>query len=491
MELALEPRSGISIFGLGKQQRSPYISTVRRVNAVVEMTEDGRQQAAIFNLPGLVEFIAFGSGPARAMFLLEESLSFFIVTGNQIIKANVNQPPRTLGILTTTEGPVWMDSNGEQIFINDGETALIYNIEDDLLSGVTDSDYPTGAKGGVFLQQRFFVYIPSDHPDVAKRGRVYASAQANGNDWPGLNFFTPESVPDGIVGVARNANDLVVLGHKSIEWWSGAPTTLAGALGFRPIAGANVDVGLVAEQGYAKADQRLFIIGKSDGQTGVYSIEGYTAKKVSPPWVDDELDERPTHSIAICTSYAASGHMIFQVTLPGDSADNALTIIYDSSTDLWSFRESLHKPYYRGLFAAVGAKSVYITDAFEGRICRMSNTVYTEIDEPMPFELTSIHILKEGDMLAISEIWVDMETGLGTPTGQGLQPQGMLQISKDGGHTWKSEKWVNLGATGQYKRRAIRRRIGSARDIAIRFRVTDPVPRRVAGAYLRLIGGES
>ena len=491
MDANFDPRTAMSIFGLGEQQRSPFVSTVRRVNAVVEMMEDGRQQAALFNLPGLENFITLGNDPARALFLLESSLSFFVVVGNQIIKANVNQPPRTLGTLTTFEGPVWMDTNGPQIFINDGVSAFIYTIATDTLAGIISPNFPVGARGGIFLQQRFFVFTPGDSPDVAARGRVYASNQLDGMSWDGLDFFTPEAVPDGIVGIARWANDLVIFGSRSIEWWSGAPTVLAGALGFRPISGANTEIGLVAELGFAGVDQQLLFIGKSDGQTGFYSIQGYAAKKISAPFIDDELASRPTHSIAVCTSYAVSGHTMFQATLPGVTSDIALTVVYDTSNKMWSFRESLNKPYYRGLLAARGAKSVYISDAFTGRICQMSSTVYTEVDEPMPFEVSSVHILKEGDAIAISEIWVDLETGFGTPTGQGFDPQGMLQISKDGGHTWKSERWVKLGRVGAYKSRAVRRRIGSARDIAIRFRVTDPVPRRVAGAYLKMIGGIS
>ncbi|NOT96234.1 MAG: hypothetical protein HOP00_07985, partial [Nitrospira sp.] len=66
-----------------------------------------------------------------------------------------------------------------------------------------------------------------------------------------------------------------------------------------------------------------------------------------------------------------------------------------------------------------------------------------------------------------------------------------IQVSKDGGHVWGSERWVPLGKIGDYRRRAVRRRLGASRDIAIRFRITDPIPRRVCGAYLKLMAGVS
>jgi hypothetical protein len=106
------------------------------------------------------------------------------------------------------------------------------------------------------------------------------------------------------------------------------------------------------------------------------------------------------------------------------------------------------------------------------------------------FEVTSIHLLKHGDRFSADSVQIDIETGLGLPVGQGDNPQGMIQVSKDGGHVWGAEKWVPLGKIGEYRRRATRRRLGAARDIAIRFRITDPIPRRLCGAYLMPAEGE-
>lgn len=481
-----EGQKPFPIFGLGQHQRVPFVSTVKRVNCVVEMTDNGRQQAAIFGLPGLEVFIDLGNIPCRGIYTTDNSLTFYAVTGDQIIRASYNQSPTIIGSLTTDQGPVWMDSNGSQLFINDGVTAYIYTFDTQSLEQIADPNFPVGARGGMYLAQRFLVYTPSD---AANSGRIYASDQADGLAWDPLNFFTPESVPDGIRGITRWFNDCVVFGDSSIEWWASAPTTLAGALGFRPITGANSEVGLEAELGLAGADQNLYFVGNGNGQTGIYKLKGYTAVKISPPSIDEELVKRATHSIAICTAYMVSGHPIFQLTLPNPDKALALTIIYDALTDLWSFRESAAKPYYMGLFAVTNNDAVYITDAFSGAICKMVATVFDECGGPMVFEVTSIHIMKDGDTLSIDKIQIDVETGLGTATGQGSDPQGMIQVSKDGGRIWGSERMVSLGKIGKYRARAIRRRIGAARDLAIRFRITDPIPRRVTGAYLKLTAG--
>lgn len=477
----------IEIFGLGAQQRSPFISTVKRVNAVVEMTDNGRQQAAIIGMPGLSSYLTTGARPPRALFIREGELTFYVVVDDLILKCLANTPTVTIGTFTTIEGPVWIADNGSQLFFNDGVKAFIYTLATGVMTQVTDPDFPTNARGGDFLQQRFWVYTTTG----VNAGRVYGSDQLNGLSWDALNFFTPEALPDGIVAVFRWFNNLVVMGKTSIEWWTGISTQIPGLLGFQSITGANTEVGLGGELSYFGVGQRLFFLGRVSGQAGIYEIVNYTAVKVSTPAVDADIVGRMNHSVSIGTGYMISGHAIFQITFPATTVQGAITWALDAETMLWCERQSYDKPYYRGLFASTTLDRVFISDAFTGTIWEMSDAYQTEGTDPLIFEVTSIHMLKQGDRLAVDSIQVDVETGLGLSVGQGSDPQGMIQVSKDAGHVWGMERWVPLGKIGEYRRRAVRRRLGASRDIAIRFRVTDPIPRRVCGAYLLLVAGVS
>lgn len=474
-------RTAISIFGLGANQRSPFISTIKRVNAVVEMTENGRQQAAIIGMAGLLAYLTTGGPrPARALFIREGELTFYVVIDDNIYKMSANTSPLIIGTFTTIEGPVWITDNGPQLFFNDGVKAFIYTLATGVMTQITNPSFPSGARGGTFLQGRFWVYT-TPNPGG---GRVYGSDQLDGLSWDPLNFFTPEATPDGIVSVFRWYNNLIVFGKTSIEWWTGISVQIPGLLGFQPITGANTEVGLGGELAYARVGQRLFFLGRVSGQAGVYEIVNYTAEKVSTPAVDADIVTRINHSVSIGTGYMVGGHAIFQLTFPATTVQNAVTWALDADTMFWCERQSYNQPYYRGLYAATTLDRIFMTDAFTGTIWEMSDAYQSEGADPLIFEVTSIHILKEGDQLALHSVQIDMETGLGVSVGQGSNPQGMIQVSKDGGHVWGDERWVSLGKIGEYKRRAIRRRLGAARDIAIRFRVTDPIPRRVCGAYL-------
>jgi PKD repeat protein len=73
----------------------------------------------------------------------------------------------------------------------------------------------------------------------------------------------------------------------------------------------------------------------------------------------------------------------------------------------------------------------------------------------------------------------------------GTDPRVMLRISNDAGRTWITEQWRSAGRVGEYDRRVRWNRLGSARRRVFEVSVTDPVPWRVTGAYLKANQSES
>jgi len=65
-------------------------------------------------------------------------------------------------------------------------------------------------------------------------------------------------------------------------------------------------------------------------------------------------------------------------------------------------------------------------------------------------------------------------------------PQIMLQISKDYGHTWGTERWQSLGKTGEYKQRVRWTRLGCGYAFTFKLRISDPVKRSIIGVYARV-----
>jgi hypothetical protein len=67
----------------------------------------------------------------------------------------------------------------------------------------------------------------------------------------------------------------------------------------------------------------------------------------------------------------------------------------------------------------------------------------------------------------------------------------MLDWSDDGGHVWGNEHWTGIGAIGDYKNRAVWRRLGASRDRIYRLTVTDAVKPIVLGAHLEAIASNA
>ena len=103
----------------------------------------------------------------------------------------------------------------------------------------------------------------------------------------------------------------------------------------------------------------------------------------------------------------------------------------------------------------------------------------------------SPHVSDEQIWQYVSSFQLDVQTGQGTPLGQGLDPQIVLQYSNDSGHTWSQELRVSAGVQGQYAWRAIWRRLGKSRKRTWRVVMTDPVRWHLLSAFVGMEKGTS
>ena len=71
-----------------------------------------------------------------------------------------------------------------------------------------------------------------------------------------------------------------------------------------------------------------------------------------------------------------------------------------------------------------------------------------------------------------------------------MDPTVLLSWSDDGGHTWSNDHPASLGVMGNYKNRAIWRRLGASRNRIFRIAISDPVKKVLIGAYMDLEGAE-
>lgn len=94
------------------------------------------------------------------------------------------------------------------------------------------------------------------------------------------------------------------------------------------------------------------------------------------------------------------------------------------------------------------------------------------------------HITQEDKRIFISQFQLILEPGVGNRSEPGLDPQVMLRVSHDAGHTWEPEQQMSAGELGHYRKRVIARQLGQARDLVFEVTVSDPVAWNLVEAFL-------
>lgn len=448
----------IPLFGIGNVGKSVNVDAQKRTNLYVEMQRDAEKgNLTLYPTPGLETFVNFGSYPSRGVYKMGDFL--YVVNRFTLWRVANDGAMTNLGSLVTASGRVDFSDNGTQIIIVDGPNGYIYNTSTLAFTQITSPNWP-GASTVTFLNGYFVITEPDS-------GRFYCSALYDGLTWAALDFATAESNPDDLIRVMADNGQLILFGPETTEFWgdSGAQD-----FPFARVGAAAIEWGLAARWSLAKfMDSTIFLRRNRLGAVQVCTLAGYNAVPVSNPEIDSIFSKYSGVENATGFSYMVSGHPFYQINFP--SADESW--LYDGLTRAWSKVQS-GKGRHRAEMQQNYLDRSYVSDYENGKLYYFRDGAYTDDGAPIVRELITRH-QSIGQWSVFDEIWMEMEAGAADLVGQGSDPKLMLQISKDGGHTWGREIMVAMGKQGEYRRRAVFRNLGRARDWVFKFRVTDPV----------------
>lgn len=453
----------VPLFGIGNKGKSPNVNDQERLNLYVEVQSDPEVNTlAMYCTPGLVSNVNFGANPCRGAYS-KGDLRYF-VNRSTFYEVSNDGTMTARGTLLTTGGRVDISDNGAQVCIVDGTYGYTYTIASTTFAQITAPGFNPSSTV-TFLNSYF---IASN----TNSGQFQISGSYDGTTWDALDFATAESDPDNLVRVIANNGQLVLFGEKSTEFWgdSGAqdfPLARVGASG--------VEWGLAARWSLCKfSNSSLIFLGKNRlGQVQVFLMSGYTPQPVSNPELDYTISQYSAFSDATAFAYMLGGHPFYQINFPSANDGAGESWLYDGLSNSWS-RVGYDTARHRAEIQVNHQDQSYVTDFENGKVYLVDENTYTDDGATIPRQLICRH-QATGDYSRISELWLDAEAGVGLVTGQGADPQVMLQISRDGGHTWGAEVWRSLGKIGKYAARARWLRLGRSRDWLFKFRITDPV----------------
>lgn len=448
----------IPLFGIGNTGKSVNVDAQQRLNLYVEVNQDPEKHVlTLYPTPGLATFVNFGDTPIRGLY--ERGNLMYAVHRGKLYSVAADGTTIELGTLLTTAGFVSFSDNGTQLMLVDGANGYIYNFTSGVFVRITDADFP-GGDFVEFLNGRFIVNKPAT-------GQFFISASYDGLVWDALDFATAESNPDNLQRLIVENGQIVLLGDKTTEFWGDSG---AADFPFSRIGSSALEWGIAAKLSLAKFMDSLIYLRKNRlGQVQVCVQSGASAQAVSSTAIDKQFAAYSTVSDATGFAYMLAGHPFYQINFPTVSK----SWLYDGQSKAWSELSSDDGRHRANIHIAFRERS-YVSDYATGKLYRLDADAYTDDGATIARQFQSRH-QASGDLTRISDLWLEMEAGVGLQTGQGSDPQMMMQISRDGGHTWGAELWRSIGKAGQYRARAKWNRIGAARDFVFRFRVTDPV----------------
>lgn len=468
--------------GPAYQSRSPAVNAQRCVNFYPEVDESGKNVLALYGTPGLRLLATCGGGPVRGMIAIGHLL--YVVSGGYLYEVNKANAVTTLGTIAGTDR-VSMSANRTQILIATGGTASVLSLVTGQVTTVTASGFPAAATHAAFLDSYSIV-------NNAGTDQFQISSSDDATTWDATDFASAEGNPDDIVALLTDHREVWLFGSKTIEVWYNSGNA---DFPIERLQGGYLEQGCAAPWSVAKAANTVFWLGiDTTGRGIVYQAQGYQPQRISTHAIEYQISTYSVISDAYGFTTQQDGHTFYWLTFP--TADK--TWVCDLSNGLWHERAYLNpstglQERHLASAHAVWNNMQIVGDRRNGRVYELDPDTYTDNSDPIRSVRACAAIWDKEDLrnAAHHRLEIDFEGGVGLTTGQGSDPQAMLRWSDSDGKQWSNEHWTGIGKIGEYRKRAIWRRLGASRERIYEVSISDPVKRAIVNAHLRASGGRS
>ena len=450
----------------------------------------------LYPTPGLSAYTSAGN-KTRGSINVNDSEGFFVSDGAFYEMPLTAGAPTNRGNLANDTLPVSMAFYGTQILIASSGIAYVYDLTTLTLT-------PVAALVGVNIAKvdfcdGYFIAL------IANTNTFRISTLFDATLWDPLD--------EAVVSVFSGNLVSLKVDHREIWVWSEFAATVYynnGDTDFpfavNPSASV-IEGGIAAINSVVKLDNTLFWIGKDErGRGMVWRAAGYTPARVSDHAFEFEISQYDQISNAVAYGYQDQGHSFYQIFFP-----TAIVRPDKTTSATWDYDVATGKWHQRGFWDTVLAEyeahhsynhifflnKHLVGDWQSGTIYEMSIDLVDDNGALIRRARRAPHISSEQKWAFHSQMQVFLESGLGPVpplldgAGVARQPIVNLRWSDDGGHTWSDDHATGAGKSGDYKVRAMWRRLGRSRDRVYELNVSDPIPWRVIDAYLEVTGGTS
>lgn len=439
------------------------------INWFVEGLDDANAKAPsrLCPTPGFTDYADLDPGPIRCVFTSHDG-RLFVVSGFNFYEIQAPASAVLRGTVALDANPATICSNGAaggQLFITSGDLGYCYDLGTNTLTTVLLA----GAAMGAYLSN-VFIALNTD------LSLIRISELDDGLTWDPTQFAQRSLAADPWVSMTVVNSELWMLGSQTSEVWANLGLF---PFPFAPIQGAFFNVGNAAPFSAKTVDSVLVWVAQSaEGVGWMARSIGYAAQRISTHAVEFAIQSYANLADAVSWSYTDQGHKFWTCNF----IDGARSWSWDLTTGLWHERgywnttTALYEAMRVGTHGVGFSGAHIVGDRVTGQLYTMADSVATDVDG-QGIRRQRIFRGVDDEEFEVFYPWlqIDMETGIGIATGQGQNPQAMLQISRDGGFSWGAERWESIGRMGQYFLRVVWRRLGRARNAVFKLVVSDPV----------------
>lgn len=458
----------------------PEIDPTKADNPSTDKDEGQRGVIALYPTPGLTLKVQLAVGEVRGLHTLPGGTHFLAVSAATLYYVDSAFSASNVGTLASSAGIVNITDNGVSAYITDGANRYYYTWGTGTFATVSD-----GAFNGGDVCDQVDNYIIYNRPDTNQWGCTDVGSIVSG----ALNLGTIVGSSGNIVSVIADHRQILVMGEQYSERHI---DTGSFPFPFSVIPGSSMQHGVGAQNSIARLGEGIAFLAldtRGNATVVVWGASLAQPQRISTFAIETAIQGYSVFSDAVGFTYSQSGHEFYMLTFP--TAD--VTWCYDLATQLWhkrAWRDSngvYHR--HRSNCVCVFGDDIIVGDWQNGKVYAFSQSVYTDAGDPIPCVRRCRHLTTDLRRQYFSDLQIQFQPGVGLSTGQGSDPECILRWSNDGGFTFGNDHILKLGKIGQYRRRAMKRRLGYGRDRVFEIVLTDPVYRVVVSANMNATAG--
>ncbi len=423
--------------------------------------------------PGVSAFADLGSGVSRGAIVMGGV--YYVISGESLYSVDSVGAGTNIGTVLGTKR-VSMAHNGVKLcMVVPGGNGYVYDSGTATFSQIVDVDFLTSDT--VCFKDGYYIFTKTGS------NIFFISAINDPLTFDPLDYGTAEQSPGNIVGGHANYDEVVILKEDNSEIFqnvggSGFP--------FQRVPGASMEKGSHSKYSPIQWAGSFYFLGggRNEKTSMLMANAGGEPSKVSTDAIDNEIQKFTSAEIAeaFTFSYSIGGSSFVGVTIRSSNI-NSRTFVHNITASklskrlVWFEQQSgTSENAWRAQSVNLVYSKLLISDNIDGRVGYLDTVVFTEYGNTILRGKTTPPVSLENSGLYFPKLELFINSGKGIITGQGSDPQIMMQFSDDGARTWSSEFWRNMGDIGGYERRVVWRRLGrTARSRVFRFSVSDPI----------------